>query len=444
MARHLTLVATTVAVVLAWQVSAQTPRPAQVVPPAKPLPAFTHFQNWIQLSKTHLVGQVDDAVRRLAAWRLDEVRAIDRDLEAVQFLLEDEHADDASARTGGRALGLKDMAALFDLPSDLFVANGRPMTAAAIRKPDSAPRQAIARILFRAAMMHTDFLTAGSRDDLSRAPSLSGPASGPTVRLNDAERRSVPDVGVYWSCARTAIEIATPAATSSTLMRDWYVATAEYFLTERDYAAGLPHLEHARFVLPGDARIAMYLGAAYENLASPPIQAAFQNGGSAMAPGSRPTLLRKAEYQLRSALLLDPDLTDAALRLGRVLLLMARPDEALPMLARAEPGLSREESKYFAALFGGFAHAALGQTTEARAAFGRASALFPDAQSPRLGEAQVSMLSAKRDDALASINTISAHRNAKSDPWWTYDNDLASSYLEHLSSVRVSILERLR
>jgi tetratricopeptide (TPR) repeat protein len=343
---------------------------------------------------------------------------------------------------------MKDLSALFDLPNSVFMVHGElltpresePMTPREIRKPDSAPRQAIARILMRAAMLHTDLLTSSSRDDLLHSTGL---PPGTTIRVDDAESRSVADLGLYWSCGRTAMDLAAPTPPNGTLVRDWYLATAEYLLTEHDYAAGVPHLEHARSVLSGEARIALYLGAAYENLAAPPVQAAYQNGASALVIGSRPTLLRKAEFQLRSALLLEPDTTDASLRLGRTLLLMARPSEALPLLARAEAASLRAELKYYAALFSGFAHAELGHATEARAAFARASALFPDAQSPRLGLAQLAMLAANRDEALTSIQTITTGKPG-SDPWWTYDRDVAWNVNDRMMAARIGILERLK
>ena len=425
------------------------PRASQVIPPAKPVPAFADLQNWIQLSKTHQVGRLDDAVRTLATWRRDQIQSVDRDLLVLQLLLDPSHPDDAGVRTAGRTLVIKDLSALFDLPNSLFMKRGElltpresePLTPREIRKPDSAPRQAIAKILMRAAMLHTDLLTSSSRDDLLR--SSTGLPPGTTIRVDDAESKSVVDLGLYWSCARTAMDLAAPTPPNGTLVRDWYLATAEYLLTERDYAAGVPHLEHARSVLSGEARIALYLGAAYENLAAPPIQAAYQNGASALVIGSRPTLLRKAEFQLRSALLLEPDTTDASLRLGRTLLLMARPSEALPLLARAEAASLREPLKYYAALFSGFAHAELGHATDARAAFARASALFPDAQSPRLGVAQLAMLAANRDEALTSIQTITTGK-PDSDPWWTYDRDLAWNVSDRMMVVRIGVLERLK
>jgi hypothetical protein len=109
-------------------------------------------------------------------------------------------------------------------------------------------------------------------------------------------------------------------------------------LGRRDYSAGLAHAEHARLTLPGNARLALFLGAVYENLASPAIQSAFQQG-EITAIGSRPELLTKAEYQYRSAMLLDPDRPVVSLRLGRTLQLKGRNAEALPFLARAETGV---------------------------------------------------------------------------------------------------------
>ena len=263
-------------------------RSAQVVPPARPLPAFAQLQSWIQLSKTHRVGEVDNAVRTLATWPVAQIQGIDSDLRAVQSLIDQEMPVVASALSAGRTLTVKDLPALFDLPLDLFLSQGQPMGTQAIRKPDSAPRQAIARILLRAAMLHTDFLTAASREDMAGASASAGSAAATTIRLNDAERRHVSDLGIYWSCARTAMDLAEPTPVGGMLVHDWYAATAEYLVSQRDYAAGVPHVEHAQRTLPGEARIALCLGAAYENLASPAIQAAFQHGQSGLAIGSRP------------------------------------------------------------------------------------------------------------------------------------------------------------
>jgi tetratricopeptide (TPR) repeat protein len=389
------------------------------------------------------VGQLDDAVRAVAVLPADQLEAIDRDLLAVQMLFDPALPEDAGSRTAGRTLMLKDVIALFDLPKDLFLADGVPMGAAQIRKADSAPRQAVARILLRAAMLHTDFLTASSREEMVRSQTRSSLAGRATIRVDDAQRQAVTDVGIYWSCARTAMDFVASTPIGGMLVRDWYVATGEYLVDQRDYAAGVPHLEHGRAVVAESERIALYLGAAYENLASPPIQAAFQSGASAVAIGSRPLLLRRAEFQLRSALLLDPDLADAALRLGRTLFLLARPDEALPILARAEGALLRAPAKYAAALFVGFTQMELGHGSDARLAFQRASALFPDAQSPRLAIAYLDMLASDRVDALAAISALTTTANGP-DPWWTYDTDVAWNVRDRMIAVRAGALERLR
>ena len=414
----------------------------RVSPVARPLPAFLDLQDWIQISKAHQVGQIDDAVRALAKLSRAQIQTIDDDLLAVGRLLDPDQPESAAQQVGGRTLALTDISALFDLPKDTFLDQGRPLGPVAIRKPDSAPRQAIARIMLRAAMLHTDFLTAVSREEMVGAGASRGGA-GATLRVSDAVRSEAPDFRPYWSCARTAIDLALPTPIGGTLGHDWYVATAEYLFSQRDYSANVPHLEHSRQVVPDEPRLALYLGAAYENLAAPQVQATFQNGEGANAIGLRPILLQQAEFQQRSALLLDPQLADASLRLGRTLLVMARADEALPLLTRAEAALPRTESKYYAAIFTGLAEVARGHHTEALSSFERASARFPEAQSPRLAIAQVLMRAGKHDEVLAAIQRLPANASA-ADPWWTYDIDLISGTGNRLASVRASISERLR
>lgn len=441
-------VAFTCALLVAASLGAQSQSP-QVVAPRRPVLVFAQLQNWIQLSKTHRIGEVDDAVRTLARWPYSEIERIDSDLLLLNLLLEDPKAVDPIVRTPGvpaRKMALGDLPALFDLSLELFVANGRPMGPADVLKPDSEPRQAIARILMRAAMMHTDLLTAGSRDELNKTLAAAGSAGLATIRVNDADQRRVADLRAYWSVARTAMDQVARTPVGAEVVRDWYATTAAWLLNQRDYANGTSHVEAARGVLPGEARLALYLGAIYENLASPGIQASFQNGQSATMIGSRRDLLRKAEFQQRSALLLEPDVADAnlaRLRLGHALLQMARPDEALPFLGAAESGIRRTEAKYAAAFFSGLAHAQLGNRAEARAAFERASAIFPDAQSVRLAIAQLAMLGSNRDEALASIQAIKTTDGA-TDPLWAYDIDLVWNVTGPLALLRANINERLK
>jgi tetratricopeptide (TPR) repeat protein len=417
---------------------------SQVVAPARPVPNFTQLQNWIQLSKTHRVGEADEAVRTLAGLPYSQIQAVDRDLFTLRLLFDGGKPADISARPStGHALALRDLQALFDLPADVFVVGARALTDNEIRKPDSPPRRAIARILMRAAMLHTDLLTSAMRDELAKTLESAGSSALSTIRVDDAQGRAVVDFGLYWSCARTAMDFAEPTPDGQGVVGDWYIATGGYLLNQRDYSDAKPHLEHARDVLPGEPRLALLLGSVDENLASPSIQALFQGGRGAMTIGARVDLLRKADFQLRSALLLDPALNEARLRLGRVLLLLGRPDEALPMLAGAESGLRRTESKYAAALFSGLAHNELGNRAEAAAAFGRASAIFPDAQSARLALAEMAMLGSNHAEALAAVQSIK-YADVTSDPFWRYDTDLVWNIAGPLVLLRANISERVK
>jgi tetratricopeptide (TPR) repeat protein len=116
-------------------------------------------------------------------------------------------------------------------------------------------------------------------------------------------------------------------------------------------------------------------------------------------------------------------LAEARVRRGRVLRALGRYQEASDELRRAEAGLLNVQLRYYAALFLGDAHAALGQYASARDSYGRAIALYPNAQSPRLALSLVARRTGDRVAALREIATILARpadEGALADPLWTY------------------------
>jgi hypothetical protein len=78
---------------------------------------------------------------------------------------------------------------------------------------------------------------------------------------------------------------------------------------------------------------------------------------------------------------------------------------------------------YFAQLFFGRSEEARGQHESARTAFERASALYPNAQSPRLALSQISRRTGNRAAAqreLQMIAKLPADERKREDPWWDY------------------------
>jgi len=214
----------------------------------------------------------------------------------------------------------------------------------------------------------------------------------------------------------------TPASLKTDFARLWYLASAAEFARRKDFAELEVHLEHARQTVPNDPEILLASGWVHESFAAPASQAAARQRSS-IAVGTRNAHLRRAEGYFRDALARNPELAEARLRLGRVLGLQNRHEDALVELLRALELAEDRTQSYYALLFLGRSEEALGRLEAARRRFERASALYPIAQSPRLA---LSRLAVERGDEQAAqrvldeaIDPPGAH--ADGDPWWVYD-----------------------
>ena len=186
----------------------------------------------------------------------------------------------------------------------------------------------------------------------------------------------------------------------------------------------MPHLEHARELFPADARVLLFSGAASENLAAPPVQAAVAEARMPIGGIERKdVLIKQAEVYYRRALVLDPSLAPARLRLGHLVDGTDRHDEAASLLADAEQALADPVMQYDAALFLGRAEESRGRDAEARAAYERARARFPMAQSPSLALAALQWRLGEQEAAAGGVRLLSQTNPTytQSDPWWRYD-----------------------
>jgi tetratricopeptide (TPR) repeat protein len=281
------------------------------------------------------------------------------DLRLVQLLMTNAANGGGSAslpatRNGpisvaGLTLRMEDLEPLLGLPAGAIGPRPDPRMVAA---PGGTARRAIAVVMARAAAMHTDLMLAASAD-LALAGASSRNSETSATRIVDGERSDIWSSAVYWEVARQAMDhvLVTPRGGAPT--RDWYYATLEFLLSRREYDAALPHAAYGRLVLKTDGRIAFYLGAILENLASPNVQAAVGDNPARVGLEERPVLLHRAEEALRSALELDPKLDEAALRLARVCQVTGRYEDAANLLRRIESTLNRAELRYYAALFVG-------------------------------------------------------------------------------------------
>jgi len=146
-----------------------------------------------------------------------------------------------------------------------------------------------------------------------------------------------------------------------------------------------------------------------------------------------------AAHELEVALTLDPNLFDASLHLGRVRMLQGREDVAARHFRRAAEAPSRP-IQYVAHLFlGSFAEKA-SQWDAAEAAYRKAIALFPKAQSGTLALAQLLDRRGRVADAERMLITMAAAERA-ADPWALYFEEVDAADPLRIHLLRAEVLK---
>ena len=412
----------------------------------EPFPRFEDTWTWFRLAAQHHPGRVDTPLKTLAEWPIGRIHRVRHDLRLIQRLLVNAANGEGSAsapavrsgpfRAEALRLYLADLEPLLGLPPDALGPKPDPRLVA---QPSGIARRAIAVVMAKGVALQTDLMMAAVSDlDLTRAATNSSTSA---TRIIDGERFSIWSSAVYWDVARFAMDHVVITPRGGTLARDWYYATSEFLLKRREYDAGLPHVAHARVSLPDDGRLAFYAGVMFENLASPSVQVAIAENPATAGIDEKSVLLLRSQDALKTALELDPNLDEAALRLARVLQMTGRQDDAATLLQRVEKTLDRPELRYCAALFLGRADEARGNDANARAAFGRARDLFPEAQSPHLALAAMSWRAADGATATSEVRALpdTDELQRSFDPWWIYDVLPADNLFHRLATVRVSL-----
>jgi Flp pilus assembly protein TadD len=412
------------------------PRAVDTQSGARRLPAFEPTQEWIQLARSHRVGEADSVVMAaIAKTAIDpEARLLS---DHLPRLLDDLMLVRALTRAivaGGSEVhgryGVLKMGDLVPLLGMSEREDGFP-DRKTLQDPDSPQWRAIAEAMIAVAVLHTDVAMT--------SPELWGPnRPGNAVDIVDGRLFASIDMRLHYQIARAAVDVALPSTKGEAFARLWYHATAAHLQNSRNYLALMPHLEYARTALPDDARMFLFSGAAFENLAASSVQSVFQQGAAMINLAQPPELLFKAEPLLRRALELDPTSSETRVRLGRVLYLRGRDKDAYPILIKAESEAATPTIKYYAALFAGRAAERMGEDGNAREAYGRAQALFSGVQSPMMALAEMDLRSGNPEAARDNLRMLLRDPAdlPPLDPWWMYDVWLAQDAPDLIAQMR--------
>lgn len=294
------------------------------------------------------------------------------------------------------------------------------------------------RMLKRAAILHADVAFFNHTESGYSLP----PDDGRYTVVTDGRTVGVVAGTFHWEVGRRLLDQVRPSPAADDDVRLWYEVTSAMLQRLEDYAGLVPHLARARELFPTDAALALYDGTVHENFAEPSIQNAGIKAPQRARPVSPCTIYdcrdsaarqptpfdspdrerREAETLFRQALRLDPALSEARIRLARVLGLQGRHAEAVTELQRALSAEPRPLLRYYALGLLGREQQTLGRRDSARTAYEQASALYPAAQSPRLGLSQLARDAGDHVQAIAQLDVLRepAASAAQSDPWWSY------------------------
>jgi tetratricopeptide (TPR) repeat protein len=399
------------------------PRGGPIAAPADEITPATvvAVERWVAAVRNHTPGQYDAAVEMVSALTIDKRRELD---PGMRFFLN----------------------AVRGKPVDITTPARKRLDAVATR---AWQNPGVDAFLKRAALLHADTALKrhlegvdftepakpAAREDLS-SPLLS---QGSLFVNRDGEVLGQMPSDWNWPFARSLLTLLSPSPAPDPFVATWYHATTAFMLRRGLYGEAVSHLQRAAIVLPDDARV-LFDRACYAEIQGLPrsqvllsdqdvlaLRAARRQSNTIRTPTSVLPLgippedetNDEAERLFRLALRADPAFVEARVRLGRLLGLRKRHDEAASELATALAANPTGPVLFYAHLFAGRAAQQQGKITAASEHYKAADALFPGAQSAGLARSQAALLESDVFAAQDSIRRMDKSSSAV-DPWWWY------------------------
>jgi len=202
-------------------------------------------------------------------------------------------------------------------------------------------------------------------------------------------------------------------------------------------------LVRARQTFPGDGLVLLASGAFHEVQARPYLLLEASEGRqgnlAAWRLEERTWRLKSAEEAYRNAITAAPGLEEAHLRLGRVLGLQGRYDDAHASLARVPDLTPDTRWRYLSLLFRASAYEAEAKTDASRTAYRAAIDLWPSSQAARLGLSRLQAEGADWAEARKELEGLGTEGEDRADPWWAYDFGQAWRLESGLAELRKTV-----
>ncbi len=339
--------------------------------------SVSRLRSWMNAVRGHEPGAMDVYATALHVWNEGDLAGAVRDFDAVRVTLK-------RRGTSGRVAG-----------SDLTVNQ-------ALQALDRSPSEALDdETLKRAALLHTDIAT-------SIAVEAGKPDWATTVL----------PLAWHLRAATSCVEWLRQASPQDPFVRQWYVSIAAFLQRRHEIDSAPKFIDRALSLFPSDRDLLMISGCVQEYLASARVQDA--SDLPQLRVGNPTGHLRQAERAYRQVIALGMPAPEISMRLGRVVGLLGRHDEALSVLKPVLDASTDVRVLYFTNLFIGEEEAALGHDGPAREAYQRAQALFPAAPSVHLALSRLARQGDDKARAAAVVRQMLAPEEEPVDPWLGY------------------------
>jgi tetratricopeptide (TPR) repeat protein len=366
-------------------------------------------ERWVTAVRKHTPGQGDAEVEMVSALTFDERRELNAGMEFfLRFLL----GNQPPTKTPGENLLASVAGATRQVPGAIAF-----LKRAAVLHADTAFKREIDNI--------TDVAPAGRPSGLPYSPLLSQRS---LIRNWDGEILGNTLADWNWAFARSLVALLSPRPSDDPFVGTWYHATSAFMFQRGSYGELLAHLESATALLPDDARILFDRACYAEIQGLPRIQVLLSDADVLTMRATRSRRFGippedetndEAERLFRRALSVDPSFVEARVRLGRLLGVRKRHDEAASELATAIAAKPTGALLFYAHLFTGRSAQALGRIAGAVEHYKAATLLFPGAQSAQLGLSQAALLESDVPGTLEAIQRLDNSTTTR-DPWWWY------------------------